>query len=124
MASLLETEIRNLVTAGFKGQLLTGTLRREGVALLDSFGDVVPTAAVTHAFEGIRESFNAAFANQAGIPVTDVRILIIAGSLSVEPLKGDEIFIRSAWHEVREILERDPANATHILQCFEIEDPT
>lgn len=124
MVSLLESSIRAQVAAAFKGVLLTGTLRRVGSSSVDSFGDPVPGAATTFAFDGIRDSFNAAYAAAAGIPVTDVKVLIIAGSLATDPVQGDQVNIRDQWHEVRAILERDPANATHVLQCFEIEDPT
>jgi len=124
MASLLESKIKDQVASAFKGKLLTGTLRRVASTALDAFGDPIPGTATTYPFDGIRESFNAMYAATAGIPVTDIKVLVIAGSLSVDPLQGDQILIRNQWHEVREILERDPANATHVLQCFEIEDPT
>jgi len=124
MASLLESEIKKQVASAFKGVLLSGTLRRVASTTVDSFGDLVPGTATTFSFEGIRESFNAAYAADAGIPVTDIKILIIAGLLDTDPIKDDQILIRGQWHKVRAILERDPANATHVLQCFEIVDPT
>ncbi len=124
MASLLESSIKKQVASAFKGILLEGTLRRPGSTAVDSFGDPIPGVAVTFSFEGIRESFNASYAADAGIPVTDIKVLIIAGLMSTDPLKDDQVLIRGQWHQVREIRERDPANATHILQCFEIEDPT
>jgi hypothetical protein len=124
MASLLESAIRDQVATAFRGKLLTGTLRRVGATSVDDHGDRVPGTATTFSFEGIRDTFNAVYAANAGIPASAIRILIIAGSLSTDPRRGDQVLIRSQWHEVIEILERDPANATHVLQCFEIEDPT
>jgi len=124
MVSLLESEIKKTVAAAFKGVLLTGTLRRVASTSVDSFGDPIPGTATTFPFEGIRESFNAAYARQAGIPVTDIKILVIAGSLTTNPIKGDQILIRGQWHQVRALLGRDPADATHELQCYEITDPT
>ena len=124
MASLLDTEIRKQVASAFKGILLKGTLRRTVSTTVDASGNPIVDSATTFAFEGIRDSFNHAYAAAAGIPITDIRVLIIAGLLDTDPRKDDQVFIRNQWHQVRAILERDPANATHILQCFEIEDPT
>ncbi len=124
MVSLLESQIKAQVASGFKGVLLKGTLRRPGSTTVDAFGDPIPGPATTFPFEGIRESFNARYAAEVGIPVTDIKVLIIAGLITTDPVKGDQVLIREQWHQVREIRERDPANATHVLQCFEIEDPT
>jgi len=125
MASLLESAIKDKIYAGFKGKLLTGSLRREAVSGgLDDYGDPVATTATTFSFEGIRETFDAAYRKRAQIPDTDVKVLIIAGSLSVTPKQGDKVLIRDVWHEVRRILAIDPANASYTLQAFEIDDPT
>ena len=123
MVSPLDRLVKDAVTAGFKGQLLDGTLRRETVASVNDLGDADTPTVTMYTFNGIRESFNAAFAASAGIPVTDIKILVIAGSLSVDPLQDDKIKIRDQWHQVREVLARDPANATFVLQAFEIADP-
>jgi hypothetical protein len=124
MVSLLESEIKKQVASAFKGVLLPGTLRRVASTTVDSRGNPVPGTATTFSFEGIREKFNSTYAANVGIPTTDIKILIIAGLLDTDPIKDDQILIRGQWHQVRAILERDPANATHELQCFEIEDPT
>ncbi len=124
MASLLESSIKAQVASGFKGVLLTGTLRRVGSTTVDTRGNPVDGSASTFPFEGIRESFSAAYAASAGIPITDVKILMIAGLIDTVPRKDDQVLIRGQWHKVRAIIERDPADATHVLQCFEIPDPT
>ena len=122
---LLDGEIANAIYRGFRGKLLTGTLRREVPGTgTDTLGDPNPGTPETYTFEGIRENYNAAFRATAGIPQTDVRILIIAGSLSTTPRRGDQIKIVNVWHKVREIESIDPAVATYQLQCFEIPDPT
>ena len=82
------SSIRDAVAQGFRGQLLSCTLRRATVTSRDANGDPVATAFRDYPFDGIRETFNAAFAAAAGIPVTDVKILIIAGSLAIEPPAG------------------------------------
>lgn len=128
MASPLDT-LAAKVAAGFKGKLSVGTLRREVPAALNEYGDPVPVTPDTYPFEGIRDTFSFAFASGAGIPLTDVKILIIAKSITVDPIAGDKVFIRTtsastgAWYEIRAVLARDPANATHILAGFSIPDP-
>lgn len=123
MASLFESQIADLIYKGFKGKLLTGTLRRETSSSLDSYGDPASPTVTSYDFEGIREDFDAAYAARAGIPITDVKILIIAGSIEVQPTKDDKVFIRNRWHQVRRIISIDPASATYTLQAFEVEAP-
>lgn len=124
MASPLEAQIKKAIYQGFRGKLLKGTLRREQPSSVDTLGDEVQGAPATYSFEGIRENFDAAYAAKAGIPVTDVKILIIAGSISVEPKQNDKVQIRGAWHQVRRILAIDPASASYSLQAYEIPDPS
>lgn len=123
MGTLLESAIKAQVAGAFKGLLLTGTLRRESSSSVDSYGDPASPTAATYTFDGIRDNFSKAYAVAAGIPETDVRILVIAGSLSVTPKEEDQINIAGAWYEVRKVLEIDPAGATYTLQAFEIEAP-
>lgn len=123
MVSLLDKSIAKTVAQGFKGQLLTGTLRREVTKTVDDAGDPATSTVTTYPFEGIRDTFNAVYAAAAGIPVTDVRILIIAGSIKTVPVMDDKIFIRSSWYQVRRITEIDPANATYTLAAFACKAP-
>lgn len=97
---------------------------------MNEFGDPVVDSFDTYTFEGIRDNFNRAFAATAGIPITDVRILIILGLIkpTTLPQVDDKIRIRGAdgtqvWHQVRTVLTVDPANAHIVLQCFEITTP-
>ncbi|RVC47583.1 hypothetical protein EN781_00150 [Mesorhizobium sp. M4A.F.Ca.ET.090.04.2.1] len=125
MASQLEAQLAKTIAKAFKGKLLKGTLRREVPGTgNDSFGDPNSGSVATYPFEGIREDYTATFRAQAGIPSTDVRVLIIAGSIGTAPKQDDQVLIRSAWHKVRAIESIDPANATYALQCFEIRDQT
>lgn len=124
MGALLESGIKKAVASAFKGRLLTGTLRRASAASLNSLGDPIAGPASTYTFDGIRDSFNAVYAAGAGIPVTDVRILVILGSgtLTVEPRKDDDVKIDGRWYRVREVREIDPAGATATLQAYELEE--
>lgn len=113
----------------FRGKLTRGTLRRDTVTATDNSGD--PTARSTATFEfhsGIRESFSASFMVRAGIPETDVSILILLGSLNPEtvPKADDLIYLRApwnVWHKCRRVLEIDPAGASARLQVYEIPTP-
>lgn len=124
MASLIESFIRNEIYKGFKGRLLTGTLRRlTPSAAKDSKGDPVSLTPETFGLEGIVDTYSAFQKAQAGIPESDVKLLVIAGSLSVRPNKDDQVKFRDTWYQVRQV-GTDPALATWELQSFEIADPT
>lgn len=73
--------------------------------------------------EGFVDTYSAFYKAQAGIPESDVKILIIAGSLSITPRKDDQIQFRGVWYKVRK-LGTDPGIATWELQSFQIADPT
>lgn len=126
MSSLFETQVADLVAQGFQGKLLTGTLRRNVAATVDSEGDPVLGTPLLFSVQGIRENFSTFYATFNGIPNTDVKIMLIA-NLTVPftlPIKDDLIYIRGQWHMLRKVLTVDPANATFDLQCFEIAAPT
>lgn len=124
MTSLLESSIRKTIAKEFRGKLLRGALRRTAHASLDSYGDPVAGASTTWAFEGMVGTFNAAFAAAAGIPVTDAKVLIIAGSVTTTPEKDDQVKLRSTWYQLRQLTAQDPANATYEYAAFQIADPT
>jgi hypothetical protein len=124
MSSRLESRIAKQLYRGLKGKMLRGTLRRQVPASLDSYGDHTSATINTYAFEGIREDFSAYYKAQAGIPATDVKILVLAQSITVTPQKDDLLQIRDAWYCVRTVLAIDPANATVQLQCFAVPTPT
>lgn len=126
MASLLQQELAKQLAKAFRGKLLKGTLRRELATTVDEFGDPEVGQVQTYEIEGIRESFQASYALLYGIPQTDVKILLILGLIkpATTPRKDDKIYIRGQWHQVRKVLDLDPAQASITLQCFEIEDPT
>lgn len=123
MASLLEGALKKKIAAAFKGRLTKGMLWRETSGSLDSWGDLMPGTLASYKFEGIRESFSAFYAATAGIPLTDVSILILLGSIRTTPLQTDELYLDKPWfkwYQIRRILEIDPAQASMKLQCFEI----
>lgn len=126
MASLIPTELANIVANAFQGQLMTGTLRRDNPTSVTGKGDPVAGTPSTYSVEGIRDTFSAYQASLLGIPHTDVRILLIMNLIkpATEPKKDDLIFIRDQWHKVRRVIEIDPASASISLQCFVVPAPT
>lgn len=123
MASPL-AKMQKQIAKGFRGKLKTGKIRvvvsDDGVP--DDYGDSTPSETMLEAtFDGIQENFNAMWAAQAGIPETDVSVMIIMGSIkprTIVPAQDSLIFIENQWLRVRRVLGTDPANATMRLQCF------
>lgn len=118
-------QIRTGIQKGFKGKLRTGTLRQRtpsGVA--NSKGDPTSFTYTTLSVDCFVEEYSTFYKQQAGIPETDVKVVVIGGSLgAVRPKKSDEIQIEGRWYRVRRPTT-DPAEATWMLQSFEIADPT
>lgn len=125
MVSLLEGKLKKVIAQKFHRRLLKGVINRKTPTTVNSFGDPVPGTAQTFTFEGIRESFDASYAARAGIPQTDVKVLVLLGSVKPEtqPRQNDYIYIGvpQRWHQVRHILAEDPAGASMDLQCYEID---
>jgi hypothetical protein len=129
MTSPLEGALKAKIAAAFKGKLTLGSIRRDGTTSVDGVGDEVPGTPSTYTFEGIRESFSTYTKAAAGIPDTDVSILVLLGSVKPVTIarQGDQIYLQAPWnkwHQVRRVLEIDPAEASQRLQAYEIPDPT
>lgn len=111
-------KIAGTVARAFRGKLNVGTLHRYTPGTgVDSRGDPLPGTWAAHSFEGILEDYDDAYRAQAGIPQTDVHILILAGSIAVEPGKEDVIEIKGGKYQARAI-RTDPATATWTVQAF------
>lgn len=129
MVSPLEGQIAKAIYNGFKGRLKTGTLRRFSGSGVNALGDLVSSGSTDYTFTGIRETKESQFAgmqNQsegAGIKTTRIEVLILLESISVLPQPDDYIYIESQWHQVRKVLERDPAGATTKLEVSEVKEP-
>ena len=115
--------MKKAIAKGFKGKLKQGIVRRATAGGVDEWGDPVPSTTAEYPFEGIRESFDASWAASAGIPTTDVGILVLLGSTGIEPAQGDAIQIEGKWHQVRRVLDVDPAGASMKLQAYEVSEP-
>lgn len=117
--------VRKAIAKGFKGRLSAGKLRQR-VTVQDDFNDSSTVSFTDYRFDGIRENFDAAYQQRALIPETDVKVLVLLGSLpsTVVPVQDDEVFIDNGWFRVRRVLEIDPADASASLQCYQIPTPS
>lgn len=103
------------VTAALSGQLRTATLWQYAV-IDDGHGNEIPGYDTPYTCEGVRGSYDAQYAGQSGIPRTDARIELLAGTLATTPKQLDKINIDGAWWIVVNIAI-DPATAMWVLQC-------
>lgn len=115
--------MKRQIAKTFKGKLKQGVIRRTTAGTVDQWGDPVPGSTTDYPFEGIRESLDARWAAQAGIPETDIAILVLLGSTTVEPKQGDTVQIEGKSHIVRRVMDVDPAGATMKLQAYEVTGP-
>lgn len=114
MTSFLD-DIAADITAALSGTLRTGALWRQGEGQ-DEYGNPVPGDwAAVSTFEGLRASYSAEWA-QAGIPLTDVKIEMLAASTSTAPVQDDKLNIESAWWFITAV-EVDPSGAWFTCQC-------
>lgn len=121
MTSFLAGSLANAIAAGFRGKLLTGTLRKVTTASRDSYGDPVVTTA-DYDVQGLVENYDATVRARAGIPATDSKITLIAGLCGAAPSIGDRIVFNAgvyagqSWR-VRDVAI-DPAGATFEAQSY------
>ena len=121
MASQLEGKLRKTVAKGFKGKLLSGTLTRPASATVDEYGDPVETTPASLAVEGIVDNYSDAYRVAAGIPETDVKIVLILGNSETEPRKDDTVtFATFGTYKIRGPIKIDPARASAECQSFKV----
>ena len=113
---LLDGDIADAIAGGFDGLLLTGTLQKTTVTGRDNYGDPIYTTS-TSAVQGFLDTYSAIMIAAAGIPATDVRVILIAGLCAAAPAISDKVTLGGTTYQIRNIA-RDPANATYDMQCF------
>jgi hypothetical protein len=130
VASFLAGSLAKQMAQAFKGVLLTGTLQQQVNNGLNAYGDAVSSNAITYNFTGMREDFDASYRVRAGIPETDVKIMVLIASCKpvLPPPQPEEaqlfkVSINGLWYQVRKVLSIDPASATLNLQCYSIPAP-
>lgn len=127
----LDGSLAQSIYDGFKGRLLTGTIRQSAApdsGVLDDRGDPIDTVETDTALEGFTENYDDAFMARAGIPGTDLMVNIFAKSCpSITPGKDDRVAMVQAgvttWYQLRRA-KIDPAGALWVCQAFKIPDPS
>lgn len=119
---LLDGDLAATIGRALDFMLLDITIRRDGAASVNSYGDDVPGTAVTYAARGFEDEYTSAYRAVAGIPSTDTRIMVAANSTTATPKPDDLILYRSQWHRVRAV-RTDPARAMWDLQVFVVPAP-
>lgn len=126
---LLDGDLAQSIYDGFRGQLLTGVLRKRAIANsggLDRAGDpIAPLAPTDYPIEGFVDRYSDFTRAQAGIPATDLRLCIFGKSLpaGIEPAKDDIAQLGGVWYQVRE-RAIDPAGALWDCRSFQIKAPS
>lgn len=127
---ILDGSLASSIYKGFKGKLLTGSLRQlvtPESGGLDEFGDPQDGTPVYTAIEGFVDDYDDAYRARAGIPDTDTSVNIFAKSCpGVTPTKDDICRMRQAgvdtWYQLRRV-KVDPAGALWVCQAFVIPEP-
>ena len=120
VSPLFGIDIKKLVADNFKGKLNQGTLTvvthgsRTGGQLT---AGRVPTTS-TSTFWGIVDDYTDREREFEQVEVGDRKVLIIAGTLTpaVVPKSKDRVTIEGTTYEIVGVPERDPAEATYVLQ--------
>lgn len=135
VVGLLDGDLQRAIYEGFKGRLLTGTVRRYSApqsGALDDRGRPIDGSEYEEwAVEGFRDEYSRYTMEQAGIPATDYKVCILAGSApSWSPKLGDLVLLSPAtgayWSRLRGGkggIRTDPATALWELQAFPAESP-
>jgi len=133
MASPFAT-LSKTIAQQFAGKLARGKIYRAESMSVDEFGDPEISGSAVYPFEGIKASFGALYKAEAGIPDTDVQVMVLNQSTlcPLPLLQTDKVYIGpidgstpAQWHQVRKVLAVDPAGAHTMLQAYVInEDPT
>lgn len=129
MAGLLDG-LAKAVFSGFKGKLLTGTLRRDTPsATLDENGDPDSYDPTTWAVQGFTDGYSDSFRMKAGIPIEDVKVCIFGASLpaGIRPKKDDRVSLTfkgvTTWYQLRGRVDTDPAQALWECQAYVCPEP-
>lgn len=128
---LLDGELATSIYDGFKGRLLTGTIRQRTVpdsGALDANGDPVDLASTDVSLEGFFDNYDLAYMKRASLPDDSVKVCIFAKSCpDTTPTRDDIVRMRRAgidyWFQLRRVMI-DPAGA--LWECpdaFEIPAP-
>lgn len=132
---ILDGDIQKAIYEGFKGRLLKGVVRRYTTPEsggLDPLGDPIDSSDYTEwAIEGFRDEYSHFTRAQAGIPATDYKVCILAGSApDLAPRHGDLVRFDpkagSYWSRLngeKGGIKTDPATALWECQASPASEP-
>lgn len=126
MAKLLEGGIASIVYSAAKFMFLDATLSRDTLVVNspDVYEMNATTTTTSYSCKAIEETFGKGELGDGLVESTDIRVMILANSLSVTPLPLDRITIRGKTVTVVAAdvsgippVQSDPARATWSLRC-------
>lgn len=128
---LLDGPLAESIYQGFKGKLLTGSIRQRAPAestALDEYGDPLDLIPTETDIEGFAENYDALYLARSGLPTDSVKVNFFAKSApGITPSTDDLVRLRQAgvdtWYQLRRV-KIDPAGV--LWECpdaFEVAAP-
>jgi len=121
-SNLLTGGLAATINKAFKNVFMDATLARDTRSGGTSY-EPGPVTTATYSCKAIEDSYGAMFMANGLVDTNNVKILVLAGSLAVEPQPLDRITIRGKTYTVSTAsagvppVQSDPARATWELRC-------
>jgi len=119
MASILESSLAATIASAASFIFLDATLERDVQGTITDPADPPAPTQVTYSCKAIEDTYSAGLRSGGLVNETDVKVLILAATLSVAPLPGDRITIRGVKRQIVPMgtsglpgVQSDPARAT------------
>jgi len=119
MTSILESSLAATIASAASFIFLDATLERDVQGTITDPADPPAPTQVTYSCKAIEDTYSAGLRSAGVVNETDVKILILAATLSVSPLPGDRITIRGVKRQIVPMgtsglpgVQSDPARAT------------
>lgn len=123
MTSPLAGSLARTIGGAMAGLFLPATLARTSYASAANPWDQGTPTTVTYDCRAIVEAWGATWLRDSLVNADEVRVLVLASSLSVEPQPGDVVTIRGEAYTVvpmgggKPAVETDPAKAVYELRA-------
>lgn len=117
-------DLPDLIGDALSGEFLDATLTRTTqVAGANPWDAPASSSTTTYACKAIHDTWGASWLSGGLVAADEVKVLVLAASLSVEPQPGDQITIRGETFTIvpagggKPAVSTDPARATWELRC-------
>ena len=110
---LLDGDLKAVFGGVFGPLLLDATLHK--VSLTRDAGDTITPASADHAVKAMVDAYSDTFRAAAGIPATDVRLIVLQIGVPVAPNTDDQITIRGKRYAIASV-DEDPAQASWTMR--------